>query len=126
MCRCRSYTEDRGTMNDGLACGQCGTPRMGSRCCTTCGAPLATAGVEAEFGIIPAASVVPTAPAPVDAAPMPPPWEVLSSPSPTPESAPTRVPARRTWRNVLALLVVGALGLSCWALMHGGERHVVT
>ncbi|MGZ6838894.1 MAG: hypothetical protein ACXVHC_00320, partial [Frankiaceae bacterium] len=59
-----------------------------------------------------------------DAGPISAPWAELSSAAPV-HARPTAHPAL-TWRGVIALLVLGALGLSCWALMNGAERHVLS
>ena len=100
-------------MDLALNCAQCGTPVSGSRFCTECGTPLPTAdGGHAYPGM--------TAEAPTALA-------TLTMTGAEPGAPPQPVTTvRRTWSNVLAVLVVAALGLSCWALLHGAERHIVS
>lgn len=54
-----------------------------------------------------------------------PPWVALPS-APGGEWTPPGSRTRQAWRSALALLVLGALGLSAWVLMHGTERHVLS
>ena len=54
-----------------------------------------------------------------------PPWVALPS-APGGEWVPPGSRTRQAWRSALALLVLGALGLSAWVLMHGTERHVLS
>jgi len=140
-------------MDVALACWQCGAPVTSARFCTACGAPLTgggSASIPAQWAPGPEASPLSVPAAPTDA------WSSYNQPPELPDGSGTAVegdfgafggagippwatapslpgmnqrPARRpghTWRTVLAVLVVGALGLSCWVLMHGGERHVLS
>jgi hypothetical protein len=125
-------------MDVALACWQCGTPVTGVRFCTACGAALtggdpapAAPGAEAAFPPVPRSpqdddgpgSVPYTATAVYDGFGAPPWAEAYPAPVPGPQAAPR---SRQPWRAALAVLVVAALGLSCWVLMHGGERHVLS
>ncbi len=121
-------------MDATLRCAQCGTTVMGRRFCTTCGAPLADAApVEAQpVALVPSeassasdarhsttdgpttTSVLP-APGPAGSD-VPPPW-LKGQPTPTPT---------RNRPNVVALLVVGALALSAWAIVRGVEEHTLS
>jgi hypothetical protein len=134
-------------MDVALACWQCGTPVTNARFCTACGAPQnagdptqAVPGVEAAFApAAPPAGWYDQAPpgyvagtdtavygggAPLGPLGPPPPWAPAYPPPVQDPRAAPRV--RHPWRAVLAVLVVAALGLSCWVLMHGGERHVLS
>jgi hypothetical protein len=129
-------------MDVALRCAQCGTTVVGRRFCTTCGAPLAEAAsveaqpVAADPGEASSASgpwdsttdrstTTSVLPAPGPAgSDVPPPWlsgQPTSTPTPTPTSTSTR-----THPNVVALLVVGALALSAWAIVRGVEEHTLS
>jgi hypothetical protein len=133
--------EDGGPMEVVLACPACGTCVTSTRFCTACGVPL-PAGDLAQVPeqrapvLAPDDGWLPSGAAPADASdpgvdtvvrtdgvPWPAPWPAYPPPGATAQPGPR---ARHPWRTVLAVLVVGALALSCWVLMHGGERHVLS
>jgi hypothetical protein len=111
-------------------CTECGTPAAGTRFCTACGAalperrpvsgwhPPLPAPPETDGGVATTALLAPghaiTSAVPAEA------W-----PAGPPDASP-RVTPRRTAANILAVLVVGALAMSAWALMHGAERHILS
>lgn len=139
-------------MDGGLTCQQCGTPSAGRRFCTTCGMPVTAVRQESGLGDSPPApsttnmntnvapvlmptppmaelhaGAVPAAPTQGPAwspgsGPVSPPWTGRASLAPTHG----RPAARYSWRSLLALVVLGALVLSCWALTNGGERHILS
>ena len=115
-------------------CAQCGTPARGTRFCTSCGAPLAASwgttappsgpvgqpaaqdgGGAHETAVMPTATTV-LLPAETLTGEQTPPW--LSE---QPASQPPR-----TRPNVFAVLVVGAVVLSGWAIWRGVEEHTLS
>lgn len=108
-------------MDVALWCTECGTRAAGTRFCTACGAVLPERQPMA-------APLTPDAPpAAVIAAAT---TQVLAPTHTLTAELPVAVPpiaARgRTAANILAVLVVVALALSAWALMHGAERHILS
>jgi hypothetical protein len=117
--------EDGGIMDVALWCTGCGTPASSGRFCITCGAALSGHSVETESAPGgPALEGLGGATATMVLAPT----ETLMAPASSPlwqESAATPTQGR-TAVNILAILILGALALSGWALMHGAERHILT
>jgi hypothetical protein len=141
-----------GVVDVAFDCRQCGTSVTG-RFCTSCGAPAT--GSDAVVDPVPpqvaeAHTHLPSAPtydassavhgaesggaleivgfssvAVADDTGGLPPWATLPS-RPGGQWAASGSRTRQAWRSVLALLVIGSLGLSAWVLMHGTERHVLS
>lgn len=93
-----------------LTCTHCASPVGSGRFCTACGAPLQVETDDVLPGL-----------------------EAATIPSPRPEVAPApwldaaaAPPARRSRPNGLALLVVGALLVSGWAIARGVEEHTLS
>lgn len=111
-------------MEAALVCAQCGTPAVGRRFCTTCGA--ASVADPASDG-----PLTEDIAAPVPAGTHVGPAATAELPTPTPAVAPWLAvqPAAQPPRarpNIVALLVVAALALSGWAIWRGVEEHTLS